>query len=318
MSKTELMSEGQRKKIIAALDKREDSLRAAIRSVAQGYTSAAFVWGPGGLGKTHLITTELSQIHGTAWKHHTSVVTPKALMMSIADWPASVHLFEDCESLYKAEAACSILRAACGAPKQKERWVTYETAHEKLSVNFSGGIVIVSNQDLSRAKGPLAAVASRFRPIKWDLSAEERIAKILTIAQSGWAKGEWLLTPGQCKTVALFLVEEMSRGEVTVPVDLRTYTEHCLPAFAQSLDKSIRTDWKELIRTKLAGQVNRIEKRDERGDRLEALALAIHLDSKLDAKAKIFHWKMKTGLGQAIYYRHLKKAKAHAQPTPKQ
>lgn len=49
--------------------------------------------------------------------------------------------------------------------------------------------MIVSNENLSKTKGPLAAVASRFGSIQWSLTAEERIAKILKIPEAGWTRG---------------------------------------------------------------------------------------------------------------------------------
>lgn len=296
-------------KCLTALGKREAVLTAQIQAVCQGYTTACFVHGPGGLGKSHLITSILEAMKGKAWKHHTSYVTPKALMMTIAEYPESIHLFEDCEKMYKTDAATSILRAACGSPKQRSRIVTYETAHEKFSVTFTGGIIIVSNEDLARAKGDLAAVASRFKPVKWDMSVQERIARILQIAGLGWTKGASLVTPKECIEVAKYLIEEMLTGEVQQPVDIRTYTEHALPSYLQHREGRTTVHWKDIVRAKLAGQINRQEKRGERADRLASLALAIAADPKLDRKAKIAKWTAETGLGQTIFYRHLKAAK---------
>lgn len=297
------------KKILAALDKREALLKTQVRSVIQSYTNAVFVHGPGGLGKTHIITSELDALCGAGWKHHTAYSTPKALMLSIAELPDSIHVFEDCEKLYKTDVASSILRAACGSPRQRDRWITYETAHETLRVNFRGGIIIVSNENLARCKGPLAAVASRFRPILWDLSAEERIAKILSLAEAGWSRGEWTLTPKECRIVAQFLVEEMVQGDVHVPVDLRTYVEHAVPAYCQARASNGTVDWKDVIRSKLQGQVQHVEKRAEKSDRLQLLALGLAGNKTLTGKQRIAEWKKQTGLGQAIYYRHLRSAK---------
>jgi hypothetical protein len=310
MSKSELMTAARSKVVLTALGKREKVLEAQIQAVAHGYTNACFVYGPGGLGKTHLITGTLDALLGGSWYHHTAFSTPKGLMLSLAERPESIHLFEDCETLYKSDVASSILRAACGAPKQKERWVVYETAHETLRVNFRGGIIIVSNEALTKAKGPLAAVASRFRPVKWDMSIEERIARILHMAEAGWERGEWKLTPAECKTVAKYLVNEMCQGESDVAVDLRTFSEHALPAFAQHKSGKSSVDWTEVLRSKLQGQVSGPERRGERGSRLETIALALSLDKTLNTSQRGVKWKEQTGLGLAIYYRHLQRAKS--------
>lgn len=297
-------------KCLAALGKREQVLRTQIQAVCQGYTTAVFVHGPGGLGKTHGIVTCLDGMVGRNWRHHTGYVTPKGLIMTVAEYPEAIHLFEDCEKMYKTDVAASILRAACGSPKQRDRIVTYETAHEKYSVKFTGGIIIVSNEDLARSKGPLAAVASRFKPIKWDMTVQERVARILQIAGLGWTKGQAMVTPKECLTVAKFLIEEMLTGQVQQPVDIRMYVEHALPTYLQHRDGRSDVDWQEVIRAKLSGQIVKAEKRGDRNDRLRTLALAINADAKLDRKAKIAKWTEETGLGQAIYYRHLSAAKA--------
>jgi DNA-binding transcriptional regulator YdaS (Cro superfamily) len=297
------------RKCLMALEQREKVLTAQIQAVCQGYTTGCFVHGPGGLGKSHLIVTILEGLKGKSWRHHTAYTTPKALMMAIAEYPESIHLFEDCEKMYKTDVAASILRAACGSPKQRSRTVTYETANEKYSVQFTGGIIIVSNEDLAKGKGALQAVASRFKPVKWDMTVQERIARILQIAGLGWSKGERYVDPKECHKVAEFLIKEMLTGELSAPVDIRTFVEHAMPAYLQHKEGRTTVDWKEIVKSKLCGQVNNNEKRTDRNDRLRQLALAIASDTKLDRKAKVAKWTEETGMGQAIYYRHLKAAK---------
>lgn len=308
MKVEDVMSKTRVEKTMRGVDKRRNILLSQVKSVIQGYTNALFVFGPPGLGKTHYITQELDGLCGKTWKHHTAYSTPKALMLSIAETPSAIHLFEDCEALYKTATAASILRAACGSPKQKARWVTYETAHETLRVNFTGGLIVVSNEDLARNKGPLSAVASRFRPIKWDLTIEERISSILQISSQPWARGKITLTAKQCQKVAEFLVTEMCGQSTGAPVDLRTFTEHALPAYAHSLANP-GVNWEDVVRSKLAGMVEGPQTRGERNGKLEMIAFSIHNEKALNTKQKIAKWKEETGLGQAIFYRHLRKAK---------
>lgn len=118
-----------------------------------------------------------------------------------------------------------------------------------------------------------------------------------------------MMTPKECRTVAHFLIEEMLQGEVAQPVDIRTYVEHAIPAYLQHRDGRTTVPWQDIVRSKLAGQVNREEKRGDRNERLQQLALAISVDKDLERAKKVEKWKKETGLGQAIYYRHLKSAK---------
>lgn len=310
MKLDEIMSASKRERVMRTIDKRRKTMRDAVRSVAQHYSSAAFFYGPGGLGKTHLITEELDALCGNSWVHHTGMATPKGLLIQLMEKSEAIHLFEDCEAMYKAEGSSSILRGACGSPGTRERFVTHETAHEKHRFAFTGGIIIVSNENLSRKKGPMAAVASRFRPIKWDLTIEERVALILDIADQGWAKNGRELDPKECRVVAKFLIEEMTGGEIAAAVDLRTFTEHALPAYAQWQYDNPEMDWKQLIRAKLSGEVKRAETRDSKNERLASMALVIDADSSKKTPDKVKLWNERTGLGQAQYFRHLRAAKA--------
>lgn len=301
------------KKCLSALEARERVFSAQIQAVCQGYTTACFVHGPGGLGKSHLICTILDGLKGKGWKHHTAYTTPRALVQSLFEQPEAVHLFEDCEKMYKTDVGSSILRAACGSPRQRQRTVTYETANDNLSFGFSGGIIIVSNEDLAKSKGPMQAVASRFKPVRWDLSVQERVARILQIAGLGWSKGASYVPAKECLMVAKFLIGEMLGSSVSRPVDIRMFCEHALPAYLQNKEGRTTVDWKDIIRSKITGMVETVERRGDRNDRLRSMALAIQADAKLDRKAKVAKWKEETGLGQSIFYRHLKAAKSGAQ-----
>lgn len=298
------------RKCLNALEKREAILVAQVQSVCQGYTNAAFVFGPGGLGKTHCITSTLDAMRGKGWKHHTAYSTPKALILALDAFPDAVHLFEDCEKMYKNDVCSSILRAACGSPKQRARVVTYETAHESHRITFTGGIIIVSNEDISKGKGPMGAVASRFKPVKWDLTVQERVARIVQIAGLGWSRGSVTVPAKECLKVAEFLCVEMLQNSTQCPVDIRTFVEHAMPAYLQNKSGHTDVDWKDIVRSKLSGQVEKIENRDNRNDRLRKLVLDLDRDETLTREQKIARWKETTGLSQPQYYRHLKAAKA--------
>jgi len=303
----DVMSKSKRESIMKSIEKRRDVLRTQVRSVAQGYTTALFVYGPGGLGKTHIITEEMDALCGKAWAHHTAGSTSHGLFQSLAEAKDQVHVYEDCEKLYKTDFSASILRAACGGARGQERWVTYETANEKYRFRFTGGVIIVSNENISRAKGPLAAVASRFRPVKWDMSIEERVAVILDMADEGWERGGHKLEPLHCRLVAKFLIEEMATTLTAAGVDLRMYAEHGLPAYAQWSENKEGPHWKDIIRAKLTGEVAKDVPRSDKTKQLEDLAYIISTRTELtDTKSRIAAWTAKTGLGQAIYYRHLK------------
>lgn len=302
------MTQKRQAELLEQIEKRRMVLENSILSVVKGFTPAAFIWGPPGLGKSHLLAQILNGNCGRAWRHHTAHSTPKALFLSLHAEPDAIHLYEDCEAMLKTDLSASILRAACGAPDDKERWITYETANEKLLVKFQGAIIVASNQNLSKLNGPLQGVASRFRPIKWDMSQEERIATILAIADRPHVKCDVPLTAKECKKVASKLIDMVANSSSPTELDLRLFTEHALPAYAQSrLDESV--NWEDMLNAKLCGSAATVaDTQAERTKKLETLALKINQEGGT-TEEKIARWYKQTELGQAIYYRHLKNAK---------
>ncbi len=304
-----VMNAKRQETLLRAIEKRRAILENAVQSVVKGFTSALFVWGPPGLGKSHCLTVMLDGIAGAGWRHHTAHSTPKALFMSLQNEPAAIHLYEDCERVLKVDLSASILRAACGSPNERERWVTYETANESLRIKVTGGIIIATNANLSRVNGPLQGVASRFRPIRWDMTLEERIAMILQLSEHPYRKQGVELTKKETRKVALSLIEMVTDSRSSLDLDLRLFTEHALPAYAQA-KQTPGMAWEDLMQAKLTGVAQTAEDTQlERTRRLQQLAQKIDREGG-PAKAKIEKWKQLTELGQAIYFRHLRAAKA--------
>lgn len=302
------MDDKQVAKHMLAIDARRKILMEGVESVCKGFTTALFVYGPGGLGKSHVLREMLEGIKDKAWRHHTAHSTPKALFESLWRDDSAVHLYEDCEKMLKTDLSASILRAACGAPDQRERRITYETAKENLKIVFTGGIIFATNENLSRTNGPMQAVASRFRPIKWDMTLEERIACILTIAKRPTERNGVKLDAKECTKVANELVDMTADSTGTVDLDLRLFCEHALPAYAQS-KQNPAMKWKDLMQAKLLGCATTMEDtQHERTRKLQQLAQKIDLEGGT-AKEKVAKWVKETELGQAIYYRHLKAGK---------
>lgn len=280
-----------------------------VESVCKGFSTALFVWGPGGLGKSHVLRECLIAMNGKNWKHHTAHSTPKALFLALLESPNDVHLYEDCEKVLKTDLSASILRAACGAPDQQERLITYETNNEKLRFNFRGGIIFATNENLSRTNGPMQAVASRFRPIKWDMTLEERIATIYNIASKDRVINGVHVTAKQAKMVADELIQMTTKSTSTLMLDLRLFAEHALPAFAQN-QANPGMKWHDLMNAKINGiAITNEMSQQERTLSMRALAVRIDLEGGT-TKEKIAKWKEQTELGQAIYYRHLREGKA--------
>jgi hypothetical protein len=228
--------------------------------------------------------------------------------MSLMNDPHAIHLFEDCEKMLKTDLCASILRAACGSPNDRIRKVTYETANERHNISFYGGVIIATNANLSRSNGPLQGVASRFRPIRWEMSLPERIATIMILSDREYVKQGITLTKQECKKVAVRLIEMVTDARSDLDLDLRLFTEHALPAYAQS-KQTPGMKWEDLLLAKLHGVATTADETQETRTRhLSQLAQKIDLEGG-NTKDKVAKWKALTDLGQAMYFRHLKTGK---------
>lgn len=302
------MTEKQRIEFMINVDSRRSTMMAGVASVCGGFTSALFIWGPGGLGKSHVLREMLKSHKGADWCHHTAHSTPMALFVSLLNAPSAIHLYEDCEKVLKTDLSASILRAACGAPDQQDRLITYETKNEQLKCKFTGGIIFATNENLSRVNGPMQAVASRFRPIQWNMTLEERIAMILTIAKKEQIRNGVHMTAKECTQVAYELIEMVTASESQLMLDIRLYCEHALPAFAQA-KRDGEINWQDLLQAKMSGIASTKEiTQAQRSEMMQQIAVKIDAEGGT-TKEKIAKWKLQTDLGQAIYYRHLKDAK---------
>lgn len=294
--------------MLERINQRRRILETAVDSICKGFTPALFLWGPPGLGKSHTLATLLDALAPAGWVHHTAFATPKALVLSLFENQTAIHVFEDCEKMLKTEQSSSILRSACGAPDNRDRLVSWETANDKLRFKFRGAVCIVTNQNLSKLSGPMQGVASRFRPIQWNLTLEERIAVIMDLGSRSATKGGVPLTSKECTKVAKRLIEMVNESSVQFDLDIRLFTEHALPAFAQAKGNP-GSNWEDLMLAKLMGSAQTVEEnQQERSGRLQRLALSIDHETK-GTKAKVERWKTTTGLGQSIFYRHLREAK---------
>jgi hypothetical protein len=196
--------------------------------------------------------------------------------------------------------------------KGKPRVITYITARDHFEFVFTGGIVVVSNEDL-RNNGVLGAVASRMRPLKWQLRPDELVALIRQIAANGFVYRGKKIPPKECQEVAEYVIGESDIGKYKI--DLRTFCDHALPTYAnwkrchagdEPWTKQVH--WTDIVKSKIQGEAV-IEKRQERVDRERATACVCYRDGD-NTQNRIDLWKERTGWNKQAFYNRLNEAKA--------
>jgi hypothetical protein len=304
----DIMKEDEYESLIETIDRKSDVIRSHVQQVCMGDVCAMFLWGKPGRGKSHIVLNELDVMVKNKWRHHKGMTSPKGIFLVFQEDPTFVHCFEDCEDMYKHQIGSNLLRCACGEESDRDRIIPWKTQNEDFKVRFTGGVIIISNEDMRKTKGPLAAVASRCKPVQWSLTKRELICLMLKISQKGWKGKKGTLTPVQCIQVAEYLITQMTEDTHGLDVDLRMFCEHCLPAFAWWLRSDKKVDWKDIIKSKLQGEIPTPQTRDEKSQYHQRIASEIDL-LKIPIFKKHELWKEKTGLGKSIYHRHLSRAK---------
>jgi len=281
-------------------------VHARVDEVVSGDVSSFFLYGPGGQGKSYEVIDALDKNPGVAkWRHWNSRMTARALVDNLRLYPDKIHLFEDMESLYKDRTSAGILCSACASIKGQPRRVNYTTAMDSINFEFKGGVIIISNENLS-GNAVLGAVASRMRPLLWRLQSAEIEAIIRNAAMRGATHRGHAITPEECLEVADFVITRMHSGQHRI--DLRTYFDHALPSYwycKRSSDHKL--DWQDLVDSKIQGEPV-IENRQHRIDREREIAAECYRDGATTAE-RLNHWKERTGHAKQAFYDRIKEAK---------
>lgn len=295
--------------ILVGIEQKRAILRRRVDSVARGYTSALFVYGPGGHGKSHIIEEQLNHCPGKQkWRHYNASMSAAGLVEELEEYAERIHFFEDMEPLYKNADAQGVLRSALGKPGGGPRLVTWTKAKtRKFRFEFKGGIVIASNQSLD-TYGILGAIASRFAPMEWKLTEPELAATIRSIAIQGATCGTEQISPSECWEVAEFCIAEMQTKQRSTKVDLRTFCDQALPDYLQWKHDQSDIHWSEVVRSRMQGEPI-IERRGDRLTKQRLIACECYRDGA-SVKDRLAEWEKRTGLKKQPFYDRLKEAKA--------
>jgi len=279
-------------------------IAARVDEVVSGDVPSFFLYGPGGHGKSHAVSMQLDRKPGPGkWLHWNSRMTPRALVEHLSIFRDAVHLFEDMEDLYKDKTSAGILRSACASVRGAPRRITYTTARGSFDFVFEGGVIVISNEDPS-GNGVIGAVASRMRPLLWQLRPDEIVSIIRDAATKGYTHRGHLIPPAECHEVAEYIIGAMQSGKV----DLRTYFDHALPSYWYwKHAKAPAVHWTDVVKSKIVGEPV-IEQRHDRVEREREIACRC-FDEGNTTQARLDLWKKRTGWNKQAFYNRLKEGK---------
>ncbi len=203
---------------LASLDLKLWLLKDRITAVAKGLQTGLYVYGPGGIGKTHTVLGQLDRL-GADYCLFNARMTGKGLFLALKEAPDRVFVLEDMERLTNDPNAQGVLRSALWAADGRERRVTWTTGGEQDGFSFRGGVILLANRAMAHLP-ELQALATRIAVYRLEVTEPEMVALIRHLAGQGYRRaGKDVLSAEACGEVAGHLLAACR--EVGSPPDLR-------------------------------------------------------------------------------------------------
>lgn len=281
------------------LEKKLALIRDRVRSVALRYNTGFFLFGAGGSGKTHAVRGELESL-GTRWILHNSTMTAAGLFDMLHDLSEHVHLLEDMEQLYADKKAVGYLRSATWGDANMQNRVITKTIHQKrVSFDFKGGIIILSNLPLGEIAS-LRALATRLNPAEFNPTEGEKQALMWNIAGSG----KFGLPVGACEEVCQYLVHYAK--EKGKPLDLRLLDNAFGDRLMYDRGESL-THWRDMVTSRIDAQIvePKITPRTRQARLVDERDIVKQIYDKFpDSREDRFReWKERVGRSERALYR---------------
>jgi hypothetical protein len=105
------------------LERLWDMVRDRVRSVVYHHDTGLYLYGAGGLGKSHTVLQELAVLE-VSYRLHNTRLTAKGLFHELQKAPDVIHVMDDVEYITSDKIAQSVLRAACWAQPGHPRRLT--------------------------------------------------------------------------------------------------------------------------------------------------------------------------------------------------
>jgi hypothetical protein len=288
-------------------------VRDRVASVALGFTTGFYLYGPGGCGKSFSVIEELKRLEAP-YRLFNSRMTGRSLFNALAESPDAVHLLEDMEQLFHDSGAKGVLRSALwGQPQEEskvgpiERRVTWSTHRMNYEFIFTGGIIMTANRPFPDSP-ELEAVRTRIAYMQLVASDNELKALMRYIAAKGYRRGHDRMDPPECKEICECVIEAclgLNRA-----LDIRLLVNG-FQDYLQWRECQSGCHWRDMIAARVKQRPIVLEEaepptRRAQQKRQELEIAAELLRSVQDPAERCQLWTSRTGKSPQTYYRRVK------------
>jgi hypothetical protein len=286
-------------------------IRDRLRSVVGGHTNGMYLYGPPGISKTHTVTKFLES-QSVGHKYVQGYMTGSRLFDVIEENPDGIIVLDDVSGIItKNGMGVPLLLAALGSPPNgsRVRRVTYGTARGERVVEFTGGIIAMSNLAIEEHRNDvIRALADRVHVRRFDPTREQVEALIHKIAMESPAG----VPAEEAVKVAEFLAADCRKQGTRLTI--RLFIEKALPDYRLWKAEGTENHWMDLVRASVSEEfvpqshaVRDISRRD-RTDADRRIVLAI-CNEFATAEERLNAWVERTNRSKTGFYRHYKTLK---------
>lgn len=167
-----------------SINQRFEFLEKFTGMVLDKITASALVTGEGGLGKSHVVKSQLDirgLVEDTDYVMIKGYATPKALYKTLSDNRNKLIIFDDCDSVLRDPISLNLLKGALDSyDKRTISWLQNGFMPSDLpsSFDFEGNVIFISNLPASKID---QAVKSRSITIDLTMSLKDKIERMETI-----------------------------------------------------------------------------------------------------------------------------------------
>lgn len=279
-----------------------------VKGVVGDYHTGLFLHGEGGTGKSYRVL-ECLQVLKASYIYHNSRMTGRGLFDALHRAPSVIHVIEDAESMMADKLAWGVLRSALWSQSKKkppEREITWTAFKTSLRFIFTGGIIVISNENLADTIPEIRAIKTRINVTKLDVSSEEILALMLKLCNDGHRYGEDYMSPEECHDVRGFIIAKLN--DLKKIPNLRLLMNG-LRDYLQWRNGHSTNTWQKLIEGRIAERSITVERRAVKISRESQIAEELS-HKPISNKEKIAEWTATTGKGERAYYRALSRAEA--------
>ena len=285
--------------LLNSLDSKLQLVRDRVRGVAEGFHTGFYLWGEGGTSKSFTVEETLRHLK-KPYKLTNTRISGRGFFNLLREFPDSIHVLEDVETMFSDKTTYCLLRAALWA--QQERIVCWQTAHQREEFAFTGGIIVTANCPLNDTP-QIRAIKTRITCLEHNPTNDEVSALLRSIASRGYEQGPYSLSADKCLEVVQEIIDQSS--QLKRRLDIRLLVNTYKDRLQSDNGLAVKT-WRELLQSRMTGRVTSpVVKQGIRSERKAKECSVLQRIAALPTQERLAAWVSETGKSQAAMYRRL-------------